>query len=38
MTKVDPKRGVGVMVNPEYISGERVLPSEEEVKKLRPAN
>lgn len=38
MTKIDPKRGVGIMVNPEYISGERVLPSEEEVKKLRPSN
>ena len=37
-TKVDSKRGVGVMVNHEYIPGEKVLPSDEEVKKLRPAN
>jgi len=34
-TKVDPKRGVGIMVNYEYVPGERVLPSDEEVKKLR---
>ena len=37
-TKVDAKRGVGIMVNHEYIPGEKVLPSDEEVKKLRPAN
>jgi len=37
-TKLDPKRGVGIMVNHKYIPGERVLPSDEEVKKLRPAN
>jgi branched-chain amino acid transport system substrate-binding protein len=37
-TKLDAKRGVGVMVNYEYIPGEKVLPSDEEVKKLRPAN
>ncbi len=35
MTKVDAKRGVGIMVNHEYISGERVLPSPDEVKKMR---
>jgi branched-chain amino acid transport system substrate-binding protein len=34
-TKVDPKRGVGIMVNHEYVPGDRVLPSDEEVKKLR---
>ncbi len=37
-TKIDAKRGVGIMVNYEYIPGEKVLPSDEEVKKLRPAN
>ena len=37
-TRLDAKRGVGVMVNYEYIPGEKVLPSDEEVKKLRPAN
>jgi branched-chain amino acid transport system substrate-binding protein len=34
-TRVDPKRGVGIMVNHEYIPGDRVLPSEEEVRKMR---
>jgi branched-chain amino acid transport system substrate-binding protein len=34
-TKVDPKRGVGIMVNHEYVPGEKVLPSDDEVKKLR---
>ncbi len=37
-TKVDPKRGVGIMVNHKYVPGDRVLPSDEDVKKLRPAN
>ncbi len=37
-TRLDAKRGVGIMVNHEYIPGEKVLPSEEEAKKLRPAN
>lgn len=37
-TKVDAKRGVGVMINHKYVPGEKVLPSDEEVKKLRPAN
>jgi len=37
-TKIDPKRGVGVMVNWEYVPGEKVLPSDDEVKKLRPAS
>ncbi|MBI4635464.1 MAG: ABC transporter substrate-binding protein [Candidatus Rokubacteria bacterium] len=37
-TKLDAKRGVGVMVNHEYIPGERVLPSDDEAKRLRPAN
>ncbi len=34
-TRVDAKRGVGVMVNHEYVPGERVLPSEEDVRKMR---
>ena len=34
-TKVDGKRGVGIMVNHEYVPGEKVLPSDDEVKKLR---
>ena len=37
-TKLDPKRGVGIMVNHEYVPGEKVLPTEEEAKKLRPGN
>ncbi len=37
-TKVDPKRGVGIMVNYDYVPGERVLPSDEEVKKMRAGN
>lgn len=36
-TKLDPKRKVGIMVNHEYVPGERVLPDDEEVKKLRRA-
>ena len=35
-TKIDPKRNVGVMVGHEYIAGEKVLPPDDEVKKLRP--
>ena len=34
-TKVDAKRGVGIMVNHEYVPGEKVLPSPDEVKKMR---
>jgi len=34
-TKIDAKRGVGVMVNHEYIAGDKVLPSADEVKKMR---
>src|SRR5262245_18592407 len=34
-TKLDAKRGVGIMVNHEYVPGEKVLPTDEEVKKLR---
>ena len=34
-TKVDAKRGVGIMVNHEYVPGEKVLPSPEEVRKMR---
>jgi len=37
-TKVAAQRGVGIMVNHEYVPGEKVLPSDDEVKKLRPAN
>jgi branched-chain amino acid transport system substrate-binding protein len=34
-TKVDAKRGVGIMVNHEYVPGDKVLPSADEVKKMR---
>ncbi|MBI1847055.1 MAG: ABC transporter substrate-binding protein [Candidatus Rokubacteria bacterium] len=34
-TRLDPKRGVGIMVNHEYVPGEKVLPSDDEVKKMR---
>ena len=34
-TKLDAKRGVGIMVNHEYVPGDNVLPSDDEVKKLR---
>ena len=34
-TKLDGKRGVGIMVSHEYVPGEKVLPSDDEVKKLR---
>src|SRR5882724_666579 len=34
-TKLDGKRGVGIMVNHEYVPGDKVLPSDDEVKKLR---
>jgi branched-chain amino acid transport system substrate-binding protein len=37
-TKLDARRGVGIMVNWEYIPGERVLPSEAEVRKMREAS
>ncbi len=37
-TKVDPKRGVGIMVNYDYVPGERVLPSDDEVRKMRAGN
>jgi branched-chain amino acid transport system substrate-binding protein len=37
-TQLDTKRGVGVMVNWEYVPGERVLPSEVEVRKMREAS
>ncbi|MFB3816593.1 MAG: ABC transporter substrate-binding protein [Candidatus Methylomirabilales bacterium] len=37
VTRRDPKRGVGVMANWEYVPGEKVLPSEAEVRKLRNA-
>ena len=36
-TKRDASRGVGIMVNWEYVPGEKVLPGEAEVKKLREA-
>ena len=34
-TRVDAKRGVGIMVNHEYVPGDKVLPSADEVRKLR---
>jgi branched-chain amino acid transport system substrate-binding protein len=37
-TRFDPQRGVGVMVDWEYVPGEKVLPSDEEARKLRPAS
>jgi branched-chain amino acid transport system substrate-binding protein len=37
-TKLDARRGVGIMVNHEYVAGERVLPSDDDVKKLRSGN
>lgn len=37
-TRFDPQRGVGVMVNWEYVPGEKILPSDEDVKKLRPGS
>jgi len=37
-TKVDAKRGVGIMVNHEYVPGDKVLPSDDEVKKMRSGN
>ena len=37
-TRLDPQRGVGIMVNHEYIPGEKVLPSDDDVKKMRPGN
>jgi branched-chain amino acid transport system substrate-binding protein len=36
-TKRDARRGSGVMTDWEYVPGERVLPSEAEVKRLREA-
>lgn len=37
-TRFDPQRGVGVMVDWEYVPGEKILPSDDEVRKLRPAS
>ncbi len=34
-TALDRRRGVGIMVNHEYVPGDRVLPSDDEVRKLR---
>jgi branched-chain amino acid transport system substrate-binding protein len=34
-TRIDAKRGVGIMVNHEYVPGDRVLPSDDEVRKMR---
>ncbi len=36
-TKRDPARGVAVMTDWEYVPGERVLPSEAEVRRMRDA-
>ena len=38
ITKIDTTRGVGIMVNHEYVPGEKVLPSDDEVKKMRSGN
>ncbi|MEK7205000.1 MAG: ABC transporter substrate-binding protein, partial [candidate division NC10 bacterium] len=38
MTKLDAKRGVGIMANWEDVPGEKVLPSEAEVRKMREAS
>jgi branched-chain amino acid transport system substrate-binding protein len=37
-TKFDAARGVGIMTNWEYVPGEKILPSDEEVRKLRSGN
>jgi hypothetical protein len=37
MTKRDTARGVAVMTGWEYVSGEKVLPSEPEVRRMRQA-
>jgi len=37
-TKLDPRRGTGVMVDWEYVPGERVLPSAAEVQRMREAS
>ena len=34
-TKLDAKRGVGIMVNHEYVPGDKVLPSEADARKMR---
>jgi hypothetical protein len=34
-TRVDTRRGVGIMVDHEYVPGDRVLPSDDEVRRLR---
>jgi branched-chain amino acid transport system substrate-binding protein len=36
-TRLDPKRGVGIMVDHQYVPGEKVLPSDDEVRRLRAA-
>lgn len=36
--KVALKDGKGVMVDYHYVPGEKLLPSDDEVRKLRPAN
>lgn len=37
-TRLDRARGHGIMVDHEYVPGDRVLPSDEEVRKLRPVS
>jgi branched-chain amino acid transport system substrate-binding protein len=37
-TRFDSQRGVGVMVDWEYVPGDRILPGDEEVRKLRPGS
>src|SRR5438132_1593938 len=36
-TKLDARRGVGIMVNYEYVPGEKVLPSDDDVKSSEAA-
>jgi branched-chain amino acid transport system substrate-binding protein len=37
-TRLDPGRGTGIMVNHEYVPGEKVLPSDDEIKRMRAGN
>jgi hypothetical protein len=37
ITKLDPPRGTGIMVRWEYVPGDKALPSEAEVRRMREA-
>jgi len=37
ITKLDPSRGTGIMVRWEYVPGDKALPSEAEVRRMREA-